>query len=171
MQKIRNEGDAGVFTPELRKIWSESTKYQLEPERDLMRAICAILSRYEQGVPVVENDWRIDYREPTPDDAEPARAIEVLNKQVAACVGSAVDFILRNDREIVTRDEAEAKIKRNAEDRAMVVELMRELNAPADPADVGKTPQENGREGGEISAQLRGKYDGAGGPAPLPEKM
>ena len=52
----------------------------------------------------------------------------------------------------------------------MVVELMRELNAPADGTP-GKTPQENGRDGGDISAQLRGEYDGAGGPSPLPEKM
>ena len=142
--------DALVVGPELRKIWRENSKYVAAPERALLRGTVAVLVR--MGVlraGAVAADWVVDYREPTPDEANPLTSLEILDRGVRLGVDSPVDWLLRTDREIVTREEAEARLRRNAEDRAMVVELMRRLNTPAETNtyEVPPSPEQNGARG------------------------
>ena len=171
--QAKNIDSSAVFTPEIRKIWRDNVKYQAEPERQLLRAVVAIIAKYTKEIKDVESDreWFVDYREPNPEDSDSFRALEILDQGVRLGVDSQVDYLMRTNRELTTRALAEAKLKQNATDRAMVVELMRELNAPEEPGDEGKTPQENGRDGGNISAEMRGEYNGKSGPSATPEDL
>jgi hypothetical protein len=169
--------DAATFatvsiSPELRKIWRETTKYQAEPERDYLRAVTAVLVKYAGVSPsAVDLEWSVDYREPTPEQADRNAGLDVLKKGIELGVDSPIDFILRNDRDVVTRAEALDQAERNAKDRYAIGMLMRQFNIPLDPTDPGKTPQENGALGGQISAEMRGKYDGANGPTITPSDI
>ena len=169
--------DAATFatvsiSPELRKIWRETTKYQAEPERDYLRAVTAVLVKYaDVPASAIDLEWSVDYREPTPEQADRNAGLDVLKKGIALGVDSPIDFILRNDRDVVTRSEALEQAERNAKDRYAIAMLMRQFNIPLDPTDQGKTPQENGALGGQISAEMRGDYDGANGPTITPSDI
>ena len=146
-------GDA-IVGPELRKIWRESTQYTRVPETDVLRAIVSVL--VHAGVlpaGATAAQWAVDYREPTPDESSPLRALDVLEAGIRLGVDSPVDWLLRTQRDVVTRDDAIARLARNAEDRARVVVLMRELNLPADQRtyDVPPSPQDNGARGPAIA--------------------
>jgi len=161
--------DPGIYaSPELRKIWRESSKYQLEPEQQLLSAIVGIAARYvkDQTVPAMTGDWVIDYHEPTPDDGDAKKELETLELAIRLGVDCQRDFLLRKNREIVTNEEADAKLDDIAESKARVNELNIERNQPADLKKTpdAMTPAENGAIGGQISAELRGEYDGAEGP-------
>ena len=178
--RIKNAEDAAIFTPELRKIWRETIKYQLEPERDLLKAIIAILAYYKVGSVTradVDLLWRVDYREPVPEGVAPLTSLEILRNGIELGVDNAEDYLMRMDRECVTRAQARAKILDNAEVRAAVNELMIERNTSGDPSEAAenKTPQENGADGGRISGQVRaennGTYDGKNGPPIVPKNI
>jgi len=166
-----------VFSPELRKIWRSATKYQLEPEMKLLRAVVALLAK-AKIVPdaAIDAKWKIDYREPIPEEADPSKALEILAKAIELGQDSPIEAILRNDRECVTREDAEEKLKQRAKDRLELKKLMIELNISGDPAkNDDKTPAENGADGGKLSAQLRkesaGTYDGKSGPPVMPKDV
>jgi len=143
----------------------------------LLRAVVALLAK-AKIVPesAIDTKWKIDYREPIPEEADPSKAYDILAKAIELGQDSPVEAILRNDRECVTREDAQKKLKQRAEDRLELKKLMIELNVSGDPAKTDdKTPQENGADGGALSAQLReeaaGTYDGARGPAMLPKNV
>ena len=73
-----------VFSPELRKIWRSATKYQLGPETDLLRAVVAILADKTASClsQALEKTWRIDYREPIPEEADPTKSYDILDKAI-----------------------------------------------------------------------------------------
>lgn len=177
MDSYFSTGAQQVFSPELRATWRAATKYQLVPELQLLRAVVAILVK--NGIvptSALSAQWRIDYHEPTPEQADPMRKYEILAKAIELGQDSPIEAILRDDRECVTREDAKALLEQRAEDRLELKRLMIERNQSGDPANTDTaTPQENGAAGGQISAQLRaevdGTYDGAGGPSVAPKDI
>lgn len=168
--RISNAEDAAVFTPELRNRWRKNIKYQLDPERQLLTAVVSLINKWtDTELKIRPDGYLIDYREPIPELESPGAALDVLKKGVESGVDSAVEYVMRHDQEVVTRDDAMEKIKMYAEDTAEVNRLYIERNIPRGELGKGLTPQENGRIGGQISGEVRGEYDGAGGPPMIPK--
>jgi hypothetical protein len=168
--RISNAEDAAVFTPELRNRWRKSIKYQLDPERQLLTAVVGLINKWNgSDLKIRPDGYVIDYREPIPELESPGAALNVLKLGVESGVDSAVEYVMRHDQEVVTREDAMEKIKMYAEDTAEVNRLYIEHNIPRGELGKGLTPQENGRIGGQISGEVRGEYDGSGGPPMIPK--
>ena len=91
---------------------------------------------------------RMDYQEQSlPQDA--MEKVALMREKSKMGLDSPVKFVQRENPDL-SRDEAIAEILSNQRDYALVIEMVRELNMPAD-ADVenpGQSPRENGAMGG-----------------------
>lgn len=91
-------------------------------------------------------------------------------RQAARSLGtrSPIDDIMDDDPDIQTREEAKARLLRNAGERAWWVDIERKLNMPANAnaENPGRTPQANGALGPQAKNQAPGQ--GAQGDQPPP---
>lgn len=90
----------------------------------------------------------VDFQEQAiPLDA--SEEVDLLDKKMRKGLDSPVTFVMRKDPD-KTRDQAKKFILDNLEDFGMLVLASRVLNAPADAdaANPGKSPQQNGADGG-----------------------
>ncbi|TXH41033.1 MAG: hypothetical protein E6Q97_38515 [Desulfurellales bacterium] len=89
-----------------------------------------------------EDDLTVDFTEQTiPLDAK--EEIDLLDSKIKLGLDSPIDFLMRKDPDL-TRDAALMRFRVNIGDRALLVELMRALNMPAEPSEVGSDPTQNG---------------------------
>ena len=120
----------------LKEIRNESRRRSVMHEAETAELIL--------GVPVV--DMRVDYQEMSmPQDA--SEKVSLMREKSKLGLDSPVRFVMREDPD-KTREQAIAEIMENQRDYAIVIEMVRALNMPAD-ADAenpGRSPQENGAD-------------------------
>lgn len=146
LRKVAKLDEVRAASEELRNRWEAQVKIFRGHEGRLLDLIFAILRRegvWEKDLP----EWQIDYMLPHPTLSDPQKALDVLERGVKLGVDSPAQFLLRENPDIKDYDAAWTWIQRNIDDRAKLVEKMRELNMPAEPGAPGATPQENGAMG------------------------
>ena len=91
---------------------------------------------------------RLDYQEQAlPQDA--TEKFQLMKDKASMGLDSPVKYKMREDPDL-TRDEAIKQIAENQDELALVIERQRKLNMPADATleNPGKSPEENGADGG-----------------------
>lgn len=110
------------------------------------RAVMHELETAELILGQIIADMRIDYQEMSmPQDA--SEKVSLMREKSKLGLDSPVKFIMREDPD-KTREQAIAEILSNQRDYALVIEMIRALNMPAD-ADAenpGRSPEENGAD-------------------------
>lgn len=164
-RKISKVDEAKAASEELRNRWESQVKIFRGAEGRLLDVIFHIMIMegfYSGKIP----EWRIDYMLPSPVLSDPYKSLEVLEKGIKLGVDSPVQFLLRENPDIKNEKEAWDIIDSNANDRAKLVKIMRELNMPSDPQKVGTNPENNGMMGPIIRDQK-----GYNGPPAVPGEI
>lgn len=143
---VATKDSLSAISEELKLRWRQSRTLFADPEKSLLKISLILINKYKKLSLNVDVKWTIEYLEPLPSIDDPRVALEVLIKGMTEGVDSPVAYLMRTNPDINTEKEALDYIDKNAEIRAKVVELMRELNAPAN-GDPGLTPEQNGARG------------------------
>lgn len=169
--EYKSEGTYTYVFEEMRQHWKKAVKVFQGPERHLLR-VCLAIAKKESSLKCdPEKFIYIDYVEPAINLESVKLSQDALEQGIALGIKSPVTYLLTTNTDIPDRKTAEKILQQNAEDRHMVNELQRDANAPSEPGNPGKTPEENGAMGGAMGGksddekeEIRREETGANGP-------